>query len=163
MTYQVLPCSRSNVFNLCFNGKVMRSHSSGCHIFHCNYVTCHRDIVSTYSNWFKIMHHPSRVRKAYEPPFLLGITSLGSSTLELFPPIKIPTLIFSVCIISSTILSKYFHSLILLGVRTSSPPTGKSVLDYVTGRSIQTDSPINFYTFNPLIASDSQASSTACV
>ena len=39
----------------------------------------------------------------------------------------------------------------LLVVTTSSSPTGKSVLEYVTGRSIQTDSPI--------IASDSWVSS----
>ena len=128
----------------------MLSHSSGCQIFHCNSVTCPTG---------QTMHHPSRVQKTYEPAFLLGITSLGSSALEQFPPIKIPTLIFSIWVVSSAILSKYFCSLILFGVTTSLSPTGKSVLEYVTGRSIKTDSPINFHTFNPLIALDSWVSS----
>ena len=79
------------------------------------------------------MHYPSRVRKAFGPPFLLGITSLGSIALEQFHLIKIPILIVS--------------------------PTGKSVLEYVTGRLIQNDSPMNFDIFYPLIALDSWVSS----
>ena len=105
------------------------------------------------------MHYPSRVRKAFGPPFLLGITSLGSIALEQFHLIKIPILIVSVWVTSSAILSKYFHSLILFGVTTSSSPTDKSVLEYVTGRLIQNDSPMNFDTFYPLIALDSWVSS----
>ena len=105
------------------------------------------------------MHYPSRVRKAFGPPFLLGITSLGSIALEQFHLIKIPILIVSVWVTSSEILSKYFHSLILFGVTTSSSPTDKSVLEYVTGRLIQNDSPMNFDTFYPLIALDSWVSS----
>ena len=105
------------------------------------------------------MHYPSRVRKAFGPPFLLGIISLGSIALEQFHLIKIPILIVSVWVTSSAILSKYFHSLILFGVTTSSSPTGKSVLEYVTGRLIQNDSPMNFDTFHQLIALDSWVSS----
>ena len=105
------------------------------------------------------MHYPSRVRKAFGPPFLLGITSLGSIALEQFHLIKIPILIVFVWVTSSAILSKYFHSLILFGVTTSSSPTGKSVLAYVTGRPVQTGFPMDFDTFNPLNASDSWVSS----
>ena len=130
---------------------LMWSHNPGCQIFHCNFVICHRDIISTCSKWPNYSPSSEWWPTIHERPFLFGITSHGSNALEQFPPIRIPIIIFSIWVISSAILSKYFYSLMLLVVTTSSSPTGKSVLEYVTGRSIQTDSPI--------IASDSWVSS----
>ena len=57
------------------------------------------------------------------------------------------------------IFPKYFHAFILFDVTASSYPIGKSFYDYVTGGSIQTGWPIDFDTFNPLLASDPWVSS----